>query len=98
MTKVFIAGSRQITRLPAEVKIRIDTTIDKRSKAVRPAWPRRPIHTSSFTVCSKTTCGSSSSQVLYGRGGKPIAEQLGRTLLAVELADAIRAYSGREPP
>ena len=30
MTKVFIAGSRQITRLPAEVTIRIDTMIDKR--------------------------------------------------------------------
>lgn len=29
MTKVFIAGSRQITRLPAEVKARIDTMIDK---------------------------------------------------------------------
>ena len=29
MTKVFIAGSRQITRLPAEVKIRVDTMIDK---------------------------------------------------------------------
>ena len=29
MTKVFIAGSRQITRLPAEVKLRVDTMIDK---------------------------------------------------------------------
>ncbi|HVW04164.1 MAG TPA: hypothetical protein VHB78_04110 [Vicinamibacterales bacterium] len=29
MTKVFIAGSRQITRLPAEVKSRVDTMIDK---------------------------------------------------------------------
>jgi len=29
MTKVFIAGSRQITRLPAEVKNRVDTMIDK---------------------------------------------------------------------
>ena len=29
MTKVFIAGSRQITRLPAEVKTRVDTMIDK---------------------------------------------------------------------
>jgi hypothetical protein len=29
MTTVFIAGSRQITRLPAEVKLRVDTMIDK---------------------------------------------------------------------
>ncbi|HVT46825.1 MAG TPA: hypothetical protein VHD57_03480 [Vicinamibacterales bacterium] len=29
MTKVFIAGSRQITRLPAEVKTRVDAMIDK---------------------------------------------------------------------
>ena len=29
MTKVFIAGSRQTTRLPAEVKLRVDTMIDK---------------------------------------------------------------------
>jgi len=29
MTKVFIAGSRRITRLPAEVKFRVDTMIDK---------------------------------------------------------------------
>lgn len=29
MTKVFIAGSRQIARLPAEVKNRIDTMVDK---------------------------------------------------------------------
>ena len=29
MTKVFIAGSRQITRLPADVKNRIDTMVDK---------------------------------------------------------------------
>jgi hypothetical protein len=29
MTKVFIAGSRQITRLPAEVKSRVETMIDK---------------------------------------------------------------------
>lgn len=29
MTRIFIAGSRQITRLPAEVKARIDTMIDK---------------------------------------------------------------------
>jgi hypothetical protein len=29
MTKVFIAGSRQITRLPAAVKVRVDTMIDK---------------------------------------------------------------------
>ncbi len=29
MTKVFIAGSRQIARLPAEVKSRIDTMVDK---------------------------------------------------------------------
>jgi len=29
MTKVFIAGSRQITRLPAEVKVRVDTMIEK---------------------------------------------------------------------
>ena len=29
MTRVFIAGSRQITRLPAEVKSRVDTMIDK---------------------------------------------------------------------
>ena len=29
MAKVFIAGSRQITRLPAEVKVRVDTMIDK---------------------------------------------------------------------
>ena len=29
MTKVFIAGSRQITRLPAEVKTRVDTMIEK---------------------------------------------------------------------
>lgn len=29
MTKVFIAGSRQITRLPAEVKSRVDTMIDR---------------------------------------------------------------------
>lgn len=29
MMKVFIAGSRQITRLPAKVKIRVDTMIDK---------------------------------------------------------------------
>lgn len=29
MTKVFIAGSRQITRLPAEVKVRVETMIEK---------------------------------------------------------------------
>jgi hypothetical protein len=29
MTMVFIAGSRQITRLPAEVKVRVDTMIDR---------------------------------------------------------------------
>lgn len=29
MTKVFIAGSRQISRLPAEVKVRVDTMIEK---------------------------------------------------------------------
>lgn len=29
MTKVFIGGSRQITRLPAEVKVRVDTMIDE---------------------------------------------------------------------
>jgi hypothetical protein len=29
MTTVFIAGSRQITRLPAEVTMRVDTMIDK---------------------------------------------------------------------
>ncbi|HWB16060.1 MAG TPA: hypothetical protein VG538_06605 [Vicinamibacterales bacterium] len=29
MTRVFIAGSRQITRLPAEVKTRVDTMIGK---------------------------------------------------------------------
>jgi hypothetical protein len=29
MTTVFIAGSRQITRLPAKVKLRVDTMIDK---------------------------------------------------------------------
>ena len=29
MTKVFIAGSRQISRLPAEIRQRIDTMIDK---------------------------------------------------------------------
>ena len=29
MTKVFIAGSRQITRLPAAVKARVDTMIEK---------------------------------------------------------------------
>lgn len=29
MTRVFIAGSRQIMRLPAEVKVRVDTMIDK---------------------------------------------------------------------
>ena len=29
MTKVFIAGSRQIVRLPAEVKNRIDTMVEK---------------------------------------------------------------------
>jgi hypothetical protein len=29
MTKVFIAGSRQITRLPAEVKHRVDTMVEK---------------------------------------------------------------------
>ena len=29
MTKVFIAGSRQIARLPAEVRSRIDTMVDK---------------------------------------------------------------------
>jgi hypothetical protein len=29
MTKVFIAGSRQITRLPPEVKTRVDTMIEK---------------------------------------------------------------------
>jgi len=28
-TKVFIAGSRQITRLPPEVKTRVDTMIEK---------------------------------------------------------------------
>jgi hypothetical protein len=28
MTKVFIAGSREIIRLPAEVKVRVNTTID----------------------------------------------------------------------
>lgn len=29
MPTVFIAGSRQITRLPAEVKSRVETMIDK---------------------------------------------------------------------
>lgn len=29
MTKVFIAGSRQTTRLPAEVKVRVETMIER---------------------------------------------------------------------
>lgn len=29
MTMVFIAGSRQVTRLPAEVKVRVDMMIDR---------------------------------------------------------------------
>ena len=29
MTKVFIAGSRQITRLPADVRTRLDVMIEK---------------------------------------------------------------------